>query len=49
MPVHVGLGAASRVDVQVIVPLAGRRRVTWSRGVNPRDHHGSTLVVRADR
>jgi hypothetical protein len=49
MAVHVGLGAATRVDVQVIVPLAGRRTVTWSRGVNPRDHQGSALAVRANR
>jgi hypothetical protein len=33
LPVHIGLGDASRVDVQLIFPAAGKRTMTWQRGV----------------
>jgi hypothetical protein len=49
MPVHVGLGQVTRVDVEVIVPLGGKRVVTSSRGVNPRDYSSRWLIVRAAR
>lgn len=46
MPVHVGVPAGvTRVDVQVIAPRAGRRVLTWQRGVAP----GRTITVRAGR
>ena len=35
MPVHVGIGAAPRVDVEVIVPRGGRRVVTRRAGAAP--------------
>jgi hypothetical protein len=35
LPVHLGLGDARRVDVQVIVPRHGRRTAVWQRGVVP--------------
>lgn len=44
MPVHVGVPAGvSRVDVQVIMPAAGRRVAAWQRGVTT----GKTITVRA--
>jgi hypothetical protein len=45
MPVHVGVPAGvTRVNVQVIVPRAGRRVPIWQRGVRL----GKTITVRAD-
>ena len=35
VPVHLGLGDASRVDVQVTFPAAGKRTATWRRNVSP--------------
>jgi hypothetical protein len=49
MPVHVGLGLATRVDLQVIVPLGGRRVITWAPGVDPRDYTGRWLSILAAR
>lgn len=43
MPVHVGVPPGiGRVDVQVIMPGRGSRRLTWQRGVAP----GRTVTVR---
>lgn len=45
MPVHVGVPAGvAKVDVQVIVPRAGRRTPIWQRGVAT----GKTLTIRAN-
>ena len=50
LPVHVGLAPGpARVDVQLIVPRAGRRDVTWLRGVDPGAWRGKALTVRAAR
>jgi hypothetical protein len=49
MPVHVGLGAATRVDVQVIAPSTGKRAEQWVRGVRPADFRGRALDVRVGR
>jgi hypothetical protein len=46
MPVHVGVGAASRVDVQVIAPSTGSRIAHWTRGVRPVDVRGRALDIR---
>ena len=45
LPVHIGLPDSGRVDVQVIFPAAGRRSITWQRGVVPA--RARTLVIRA--
>lgn len=42
VPVHVGLGAEPRVDVEVTYPAAGRRGMTRTRGIDVR---ASRLVV----
>lgn len=48
MPVHVAIPAGvSRVDVQLVVPRAGKRMPVWQRGVDPRAWVGKALVVRA--
>jgi hypothetical protein len=48
MPVHVGIpSGVTRVDVQLIVPQAGRRTPHWTRGVDPAAWQGKALVVRA--
>jgi hypothetical protein len=45
MPVHFGVPAGvSRVDVQVIVPLGGKRTAIWQRGVSP----GKTITIRTN-
>lgn len=44
LPVHVGLPAAGRVDVQVIFPGRGRRAV-WKRGVYPSRTPAITIAV----
>ena len=44
LPVHIGLGDATRVDVQVIFPAAGKRTITWQRGVVPASTR--TIVIR---
>jgi FG-GAP-like repeat len=50
MPVHVAIPAGlSRVDVQLVVPRAGRRVPVWQRGVDPRAWVGKALVIRAGR
>ncbi len=47
LPVHVGVPAGvASVDVEVIVPLNGRRETKLTRGVNPAAYAGRTLVVR---
>ncbi len=50
MPVHVGIPAGvARVDVQLIVPKAGRRTPIWTRGVDPKAWQGKALVIRAGK
>ena len=49
MPVHVGLPSFDRVDVEVIVPRAGRRAVTRTTDVDPRAYRGRSLGVRLVR
>ena len=45
MPVHFGGPAGvSRVDVQVIVPIGGKRTAIWQRGVAP----GKVITVRTN-
>ena len=44
LPVHIGLGNADRVDVQVTFPAAGQRVTTWKRGVSARAH---AVVIRS--
>jgi hypothetical protein len=47
MPVHFGLAEAQRVDVEVIWPARGRRRLTRIRNVQPSRFAGSLLIVKA--
>jgi hypothetical protein len=47
MPVHVGLGAADPVDVEVTTLTASGRRITRMSGVDPRRLAGAPLVVKA--
>lgn len=50
MPVHVGVpSGVSRVDVQVIVPRAGRRVPVWNRGVDPAALKGKAVEIRVPR
>ena len=49
MPVHFGLPSLGRVDVEVTVPRGGRRTVTRSRGVDPAESAGRSLVIRTSR
>lgn len=50
MPVHVGLPTGvSRVDVQLIVPTAGKRVPVWTRNVDPAAWRGKALIVRAGK
>ncbi|MCU0647632.1 MAG: CRTAC1 family protein [Gemmatimonadaceae bacterium] len=44
-PVHVGVGAARRVDVEVTWPSRGQRRSTWRRGVPTDGQRGASVVV----
>ncbi len=46
MPVHFGLPGVQRVDVEVIWPARGRRRVDRLRNVQPARFAGKALVVR---
>ena len=46
LPVHVGLKDLTPVDVQVIVPAAGMRRVTWQRNVSPSRTRTITILGR---
>ncbi len=46
MPVHVGLGSAATVDVEVIMPKTGRRSIVRVAGVRLSDHRGKALVIR---
>jgi hypothetical protein len=46
MPVHVGLGAAGRVDIEVTAIIGGKRAVSRMNGVNPATAPGVPLVVR---
>lgn len=48
-PVHVGLPKLEPVDVEVVVPRAGRRVVTTTKAVDPREYAGRALVVRIER
>lgn len=45
MPVHFGLRRPGAVDVEVITPLAGNRRVAKRLRVNPRDWSGCVLAI----
>lgn len=47
VPVHFGLAALAPVDVEVTVARGGERRVTRLTGVDPREHAGRALIVRA--
>jgi hypothetical protein len=47
VPVHIGLGPAGNVDVEVTVMAKGGRRVTLVRNVNPNALPRRVLVVRA--
>ena len=50
MPVHVGIPPGVwRVDVQLIVPRAGRRTPVWTRGVDPDAWHGKALQIHAGK
>jgi hypothetical protein len=49
MPVHFGLPSMAAVDVEVIVPLRGKRPLTRVPNVDPRRFAGKSLVVRAQR
>ena len=46
LPVHVGVGAATRVDIELTVPRAGRRLMTRQRGVVVADHVGRAIAIR---
>jgi hypothetical protein len=48
LPVHVGLAAAGRVDVEATFPRAGRRVTARVRGVDPARWRGRALVVRVE-
>ena len=47
MPVHFGLAELAPVDVEITVARGGQRRLTRVADVDPRDHAGRALVVRA--
>jgi len=49
MPVHFGLPSLEPVDVETIMPRAGKREVVRSANVDPRRHAGQSLVVRVPR
>jgi hypothetical protein len=49
MPVHVGVGGAARVDVQVIAPSTGARTAHWTRGVRIAGLEGRPVDVRVGR
>ena len=46
MPVHFGLGAIDRVDVEVLYPANGRRLKVEERGVNVSHYNGRALIVK---
>jgi hypothetical protein len=46
VPVHVGLGTAARVDIEVTAIVGGKRVVSRMNGVNPGSAPGVPLVVR---
>jgi len=46
MPVHLGVGAVTQVDVEVVFPAGGRRVVVRQRGVNVAQYKGRWLTVR---
>jgi hypothetical protein len=46
LPVHVGLGSASRVDVEVTFPAAGKRVVARAPNVDPARVTVRTVTVR---
>ncbi len=46
LPVHVGLPTAGNVDVEVTMPLGGKRVVTTTRGVRLAAYAGKSLEVR---
>jgi hypothetical protein len=46
MPVHVGIGNARRVDVEVTFPNGYRRLIVKAMGVDPARYRGGSLVVR---
>jgi FG-GAP-like repeat/ASPIC and UnbV len=46
MPVHVGLAKAEPVDIEVIVPRAGKRLTSRLRRLDPGEWRGRAIVVR---
>ncbi|MBI3790967.1 MAG: CRTAC1 family protein [Gemmatimonadetes bacterium] len=46
LPVHVGLPSTARVDIEVTVPLGGRRAVTTVKRISPAALAGQSLDVR---
>lgn len=46
LPVHVGLGSVSRVDVEVTFPAGGKRVVARAANVDPRTAKGRAITVR---
>ena len=45
LPVHVGLPSTAPVDVEVVMPLGGRRVRHWARGIDPRWTRRVTIRV----
>jgi hypothetical protein len=45
MPVHVGLGAAAAVDVEVTWPANGKTLTGFAKNINPRDYEHRALVI----
>ena len=45
LPVHVGLPSTAPVDVEVVMPLGGRRLRHWERGIDPRRTRRLTIRV----
>ena len=45
LPVHVGLPSTAPVDVEVVMPLGGRRVRHWARGIDPRRIRRVTIRV----
>ncbi len=46
LPVHVGVGAERRVDIEVTVLAGGQRRMVWRRGVEVARYAGQSIVLR---
>ena len=46
LPVHIGLGTATRVDIEVTFSAAGKRVVTRLPGVEPSRRNSRTIPIR---